>query len=238
MFDFVVGREDRGRETGAGAGAAARGAGVKDGCRIVETVLDVGMRCAIGLRLAWDGAGAAAIGEPNVPLICVPSNGDGDSGLGDVGSSMFSFSASVGVTRLLGDAGGSVITSALSSLPLCTLAFLAAATPLKSGLAGTPSPLAGRANGLTGRSAACPAPPIWLGRRTNGDAFSGDKDAGLVGERCVVFVGDEVGVDARWKLGAGECEFWRRKGDWRTLPVSEAAGERVAARKDDCRWVC
>lgn len=56
----------------------------------------------------------------------------------------------------------------------------------------------------------------------------------MVGDRLLGFVG-ELEIDALWKLGAGDCEFCRRKGDCRTLPVSEAAGERVEARKDDCQ---
>lgn len=55
-----------------------------------------------------------------------------------------------------------------------------------------------------------------------------------MGDRLLGFVG-ELEIDALWKLGAGDCEFCRRKGDCRTLPVSEAAGERVEARKDDCQ---
>ena len=33
------------------------------------------------------------------------------------------------------------------------------------------------------------------------------------------------------------CEFCLRNGDWRTLPVSDPAGERVAARNEDWEGV-
>lgn len=76
--------------------------------------------------------------------------------------------------------------------------------------------LVGRAKGLVGRSEPW---LIWLGRRTKGLAFSGEREFGFVGDRVAgAFVGDEEGVAPR--TVAGEALFWRRKGDWRPVALS------------------
>jgi hypothetical protein len=47
------------------------------------------------------------------------------------------------------------------------------------------------------------------------------------------FVGELVGVVSLCPA----WEFCLRNGDWRTLPVSDPLGERVAARNEDCEGV-
>jgi len=123
-----------------------------------------------------------------------------------------------------GDSGSGLPMLTVLSVMLSTLACRPAATFLKGG----PKPLGGRVRGLDGRSAACIL--IWLGLRTNGEAFSGDNEpilSGLPGADDLV--GELVGVVARWPA----CEFCLRKGDWRTLPVSDPPGDRVPARNVD-----
>lgn len=71
---------------------------------------------------------------------------------------------------------------------------------------------------------------IWLGLRTNGEAFSGDREPILSGVPAVDdFVGELVGVVSLWPA----WEFCLRNGDWRTLPVSDPAGDSVDARNVD-----
>lgn len=111
----------------------------------------------------------------------------------------------------------------LASLLLSTLACLPPATCLR----GEPNPLGGRASGLDGRSEAWLL--IWLGRRTKGEAFSGEREPIRIADpEAGDLVGELEGVDSLWPA----CEFWRRKGDWRTLPVSDP-GESVEARNVD-----
>lgn len=70
---------------------------------------------------------------------------------------------------------------------------------------------------------------IWLGRRTKGEAFSGEREPIRIADpEAGDLVGELEGVDSLWPA----CEFWRRKGDWRTLPVSDP-GESVEARNVD-----
>lgn len=84
--------------------------------------------------------------------------------------------------------------------------FWLAALVFRDGEAGMLRLLDGLANGLEGRSG---FEPIWLGRRTNGLVFSGERLLGLVGESVDgAFVGEV--------LGAGETVFWRLKGFCRT----------------------
>ena len=86
-----------------------------------------------------------------------------------------------------GDSGLPMLT--VLSLMLSTLACRTATTLLKGG----PKPLGGRARGLDGRSAAWPL--IWLGLRTNGEAFSGDSEPILSGLPAADdLVGELVGV--------------------------------------------
>lgn len=67
-----------------------------------------------------------------------------------------------------------------------------------------------------------------------GEAFSGDRDPMRTGVPAADdFVGELVGVDALLPA----VEFWRRKGDWRTLPVSDPAGDKVDARNVDWRML-
>jgi hypothetical protein len=147
----------------------------------------------------------------------MPSKGEGESGSGELG-------ISIGEMRRVGDADGDSSLSTPASLPLSTLACLLIATPLSGG----PKVLGGRASGLEGRPVAWLL--IWLGLRTNGEAFSGDREPILSGVPAVDdFVGELVGVVSLWPA----CEFCLRNGDWRTLPVSDPAGERVAARNED-----
>lgn len=76
-----------------------------------------------------------------------------------------------------------------ASLPLSTLACLPIAAPLSGG----PKPLGGRARGLEGRPVAWLL--IWLGLRTKGEAFSGDREPILSGVPAVDdLVGEVVGV--------------------------------------------
>lgn len=84
--------------------------------------------------------------------------------------------------------------------------------------------LEGRANGLDGRSVL-----IWLGRRTNGLVFSGDRLLALVGDSDNAegaFVGEDPGVPPR--TVAGDALFCRRNGDCRALALSKGEG------RDDC----
>jgi hypothetical protein len=124
-----------------------------------------------------------------------------------------------------GDSGSGIPKLTMLSLMLSTLACRPATTLLKGG----PKEFEGRARGLDGRSAAWPL--IWLGLRTNGEAFSGDSEpilSGLPGADDLV--GELVGVVSLFPA----CEFCLRKGDWRTLPVSDPPGDRVLARNVDC----
>jgi hypothetical protein len=147
------------------------------------------------------------------------SEGEGDSGSGEAG-------ISIADRRRVGDPDGDSGLSMLTmlSLMLSTLACRPAATLLNGG----PKPLGGRARGLDGRSEACPL--IWLDLRTNGEAFSGDNEPILSGLPAADdLVGELVGVVSLWPA----CEFCLRKGDWRTLPVSDPPGDRVLARNVD-----
>lgn len=130
--------------------------------------------------------------------------------------------------RRVGDADGD------SGLPMFTILSLILSTlacrPAAELLNGGPKPLGGRARGLDGRSEASPL--IWLGLRTNGEVFSGDNDelailSGLPATEDLV--GELVGVVSLWPA----VEFCLRKGDWRTLPVSDPVGDRVVDRNVD-----
>lgn len=148
----------------------------------------------------------------------MPSNGDGDSGPGEVG-------VSTAERRRVGDAMGDSSPPMPASLPLSTLACLLIFTLLNGG----PKVLGGRASGLEGRSEAWLV--IWLGLRTNGEAFSGDREPILRGVPAVDDLpGELVGVVSLWPA----CEFCLRNGDWRTLPVSDPPGDSVDARNVDC----
>lgn len=201
---------------------------LKTGWRMVDAEEAVTVRCAVGRRPAWLGTGRVAPGCSRIGIGggCIPSRGEGDSATGELGISR-------GEIRRTGDTDGDSKRSALASLlPLPSLACL----PIPVLLRGGPK-LGGRARGLEGRGDAWLL--IWLGRRTKGDAFSGDNDPILTGVPVAGvpgaddFVGELVGVDALWPT----CEFWRRNGDCRTLPVSEPPGERVDARNVDCVFV-
>jgi hypothetical protein len=113
----------------------------------------------------------------------MPSNSEGESGSsGELG-------ISIGEMRRVGDAIGDSSLSAPASLPLSALVCLFMATPLSGG----PKALGGRARGLEGRPVAWLL--IWLGLRTNGEAFSGDREPILSGVPVVEdFVGELVGV--------------------------------------------
>lgn len=72
---------------------------------------------------------------------------------------------------------------------------------------------------------------IWLGLRTKGLVFSGDKEDCLACDKwedCLV--GECVGVVAR--TVAGDALFWRRKGDCRA--VVESKGEMRGVELDVC----
>lgn len=177
------------------------------------------MRCAEG-RVGTDRlmTGCSRTGGGRMP-----SKGEGESGSGG------ELGISIAERRRVGDADGDSSLSTPTSLPLSTLACLLMATLLSGG----PKPLGGRASGLEGRPVAWLL--IWLGLRTNGEAFSGDREPILSGVPAVDdFVGELVGVVSLWPA----WEFCLRNGDWRTLPVSDAAGERVAARNEDWREIC
>lgn len=185
----------------------------KFGWRRVAIEEDVGMRWAEGRA----GTARLTMGCSRVGGGRMPSRGEGESG-GELGMS-------IADRRRTGDTDGdSSLLSAPMSLPLSTLACLLIGAPLSGG----PKPLGGRARGLEGRPVAWLL--IWLGLRTKGEAFSGDREPILSGEPGVeVFVGELVGVVSLCPA----WEFCLRNGDWRTLPVSEPVGERVAARNED-----
>lgn len=94
--------------------------------------------------------------------------------------------------RRVGDTEGDSNSSALAPLlPLPSLVLFPSPPVF---LRGGPK-LGGRARGLEGRGDAWLL--IWLGRRTKGEAFSGDKEPILTGVPAVDdFVGELVGVDA------------------------------------------
>ena len=181
------------------------------GALMVEAVdEEVTVRWAVGRRLTREGGSS-------MEEVLVPSKGEGEgAGEGDgmflsccTGMLLSSCTAAtlVALGRRLGDCGGVSSSSALVLLALLTCL---------EGEAGMPRLLPGLAKGLDGRSEAWWFWLIWDGRRTKGLVFSGDNELVLVGERCEgPLMGDEpVGVVAR-TVGAGDAEFWRRKGDWR-----------------------
>lgn len=185
---------------------------VKFGWRRVAIEEEVGTRCAEGRA----GTARLTMGCSRAGGGRMPSRGEGESG----GELVMSIAES----RRTGDTDGDSSLSAPISLPLSTLACLLIGAPLSAG----PNPLGGRARGLEGRPVAWLL--IWLGLRTKGEAFSGDREPILSGEPGVdVFVGELVGVVSLWPA----WEFCLRNGDWRTLPVSEPVGDSVAARNED-----
>lgn len=163
-----------------------------------------------------DGTGKLMVGCSRTGGGRIPSKGEGESG-GELG-------ISTGEMRRVGDPEGDSSPSTPASLPLSTLACLL----IPALLSGGPK-LGGRASGLEGRPEAWLL--IWLGLRTNGEAFSGDREPILSGVPAADDLeGELVGVVSLWPA----CEFCLRNGDWRTLPVSDPPGERVAARNVDC----
>jgi hypothetical protein len=194
---------------------------LKFGWRRVAIEEDVGMRWAWGRA----GTGRLMMGCSRAGGGRMPSKGEGESGSGELGMS-------IADRRRMGDTDGDSSLSTPASLPLSTLACLLIGTPLSGG-----PKLGGRARGLEGRPEAWLL--IWLGLRTNGEAFSGEREPILSGVPSGVpavddLVGELVGVVSLWPA----WEFCLRNGDWRTLPVSEPAGERVAARNEDCSGCC
>lgn len=190
---------------------------LKFGWRRVAIEEDVGIRWACGRA----GTGRLIVGCSRAGGGRIPSRGEGESGSGELGMS-------IADRRRIGDTDGDSSLAMPASLPLSTLACLLICTLLSGG-----PKLGGRASGLEGRPEAWLL--IWLGLRTKGEAFSGDREPILSGVPCGVpavddFAGELVGVVSLCPA----WEFCLRNGDWRTLPVSEPLGERVAARNEDC----
>lgn len=173
--------------------AADLGCDVKTGGLIVIVVDDVTVRWATGLKLA--GLGGMKKGESSgsgsCEDECAPSSGEGETGATAVNSSLSG--AGESVACLVGGRGDG----------LSGRSYWLASLALREGEAGMLKLLDGLAKGLEGRSEEW---LIWLGRRTNGLVFSGDKLPAFVGESVAFcLVGDG-------KV-AGEPLFWRRKGD-------------------------
>lgn len=170
-----------GRELGSGCGEVDA---LKTGWRMVDAEEAVTVRCAVGRRPAWLGTAREAVGCSRMGIGggCMPSRGEGDSATGELGISR-------GEMRRTGDTEGDCCLSALASLlPLPSLVCLALPTLLRGG-----PKLGGRARGLDGRGD--PWLLIWLGRRTKGEAFSGERDPILTGVPAADdFVGVLVGV--------------------------------------------
>ena len=198
---------------------------------IVAVVDDVMLRCMAGRRLsrlsAWTGVGEKGESSDKLSLLddfAVPSYCDGEVILEVAGSSGAALGCLECVCVGICVCSGSGVASGLrrgdlggSSTGLFRLSLL----NLRDGAETMLRLLVGRANGLVGRSAA--AWLIWLGRRVNGFAFSGDSELVLVGERCEgAFVGDDDGVAVRMAV-AGDWLFCLRKGD--CLPEEDSKGD-------------